>query len=363
MDPVSTSCDANVFKERDFSSTEIWQRLLSKTPYPLAAVIEVTSRCNLRCPHCYLAPARADDELSTAELLGLLDQMADMGVLILTITGGEPTIRSDFFEILCGAVDRRFVVVLKTNAAGFTADDARKMAECGLHELNASLYHTSFEKHDRFVGRAGAWNRTVAAMRAFKEAGRNVRASITVMNWNLDAALDLEQMCVDEGWRYTIDFRIEPRNDGGLEPTRYRATPNQLVEIVCRSAFLKRRLEDRSASAPVPDAAMCGVDTGLVIKPDGAVVSCVSIAGLVWGKVRDKRLADIWRDSTGRRKALRLRWGDSPLCASCGLISDCHRCPATGFIEHGNFTTPSALDCELAEVWREARLRLQRDDG
>jgi len=363
MDPVSTSCDANALEDLDFASTEIWRRLSSKNPYPLTAAIELTSRCDLRCPHCYVARSRLGEELSTYELLALLDQMADMGVLVLTLTGGEPTIRVDFFEILRAAVERRFVVVLKTNAAGLDGERVRALADAGLHELNASLYHTCAERHDEFVGREGAWRSTVAAMRAFNSAGRSVRASIMAMDWNLDDIPALERMCVDEGWRYTVDFRIEPRNDGGREPTRYRAAATLLVEAIRRSAFLMRRLETPAVSAPTKDSAMCGARTGLVVEPDGTVIPCVSLTGFRLGNIREKRLERIWLESEGRRNELAVRYGDHPKCASCELLSDCRRCPATGFIEHGNFTTPSALDCELAAVWRETRRRVERDVG
>ena len=361
MDTSATSCDPSAPEDLGFTSTETWRRLSEGHPFPLSAAYELTHRCDLHCPHCYVAPSQRGDELTTAEALGVLDQMAEMGVLVLAVTGGEPTVRRDFMEILRGALDRRFVVVLKTNAASLGDDEVRRMADWGLFELNASLYHTDSRQHDRFVGRAGAWEGTVAALRAFRGAGRNVRVSIMAMGWNLDAVIALEQMCESEGWRHAVDFRIEPRNDGSLEPARHRADANGLVDLVSRSAFLRRRLRPRADGASSAGPMMCGADTGLVIQPDGTVIPCVSLAGFRLGNVRDNKLAEIWRDSAERRAGLRLRWGDQPRCSGCDLLADCRRCPATGYIEHGDFTTPSALDCELAAVWREARLRLQRD--
>jgi radical SAM protein with 4Fe4S-binding SPASM domain len=361
MDPITTSCTPAAPEDLGYEATEIWRRLSERHPFPLSAAIELTHRCDLSCPHCYVAASPAAPELTTAELLDVLDQMVGMGVIVLTLTGGEPTVRGDFGEILRGALDRRFVVGLKTNAANLGPGDARRMADWGLYELCASLYHTVPEEHDRFVGRDGAWRNTVAALREFKDAGRCARASIMVTSANADAVAELEELCDREGWRYTVDIRIEPRTDGGQAPARLRAAPPVLAETVCRSAFLRRRLEVGSAASISADAAMCGADEGLVLQPDGIVIPCVSLPGIVLGDVRRHRLTDVWRESAAIREKLSVRWRDVPRCTGCDLLPDCRRCPATGFIEHGDFTTPSALDCELAAVWREARRRLQRD--
>ena len=82
---------------------------------PLGVQLDLTYRCNERCVHCYLDH---DDhgELSLAEILGLLDQLADAGVFFLTISGGEIFLRPDLFDILAHARRLLFAVKIKTNA-------------------------------------------------------------------------------------------------------------------------------------------------------------------------------------------------------------------------------------------------------
>src|ERR1700690_4145368 len=82
---------------------------------PLAVQVDLTYRCNERCVHCYLDH---DDhgEMTTAEIKHLLDELADAGVFILTLSGGEIMLRKDFFEILEYARERTFCIKLKTNA-------------------------------------------------------------------------------------------------------------------------------------------------------------------------------------------------------------------------------------------------------
>ena len=82
---------------------------------PLSVHLDITYRCNERCQHCYLEH-HGRDELSTAEIRKLLEQLADAGVFFLTISGGEPLVRSDCFEIITYARSLGFNVKLKTNA-------------------------------------------------------------------------------------------------------------------------------------------------------------------------------------------------------------------------------------------------------
>ena len=86
-----------------------------KLNIPLSVQLDLTYRCNERCVHCYLDH---DDhgEMTTAEIKHLLDEMADAGVFILTLSGGEIFLRKDFFEILEHARRLMFCVKLKTNA-------------------------------------------------------------------------------------------------------------------------------------------------------------------------------------------------------------------------------------------------------
>ena len=89
---------------------------------------EVTHRCNERCTHCYLAvlpPQRgADGELSTAACLAVIEQAAAMGVVNLTLSGGEALVRRDFWAIAAAAHDRRFVLRIFSNGLAITPTNA-----------------------------------------------------------------------------------------------------------------------------------------------------------------------------------------------------------------------------------------------
>src|SRR5262249_49386374 len=131
---------------------------------PISAHMDLTYRCNERCVHCYLDH---DDrgEMSTAEVTSLLDQMAEAGAFFLTLSGGEPLMRKDFFEIVEHARRRMFNVKLKTN--GLLIDEAKaiRLRELGVETVQISVYSHRSEIHDAITKIPGSLGRTIEAIR------------------------------------------------------------------------------------------------------------------------------------------------------------------------------------------------------
>ena len=94
---------------------------------PMSVQLDLTYRCNERCVHCYL-DHEDHGEMTTAEILGLLDQLAEAGVFFLTLSGGEIFMRKDLFEIMERARSLTFVVKLKTNAVMINRRKAQRIA-------------------------------------------------------------------------------------------------------------------------------------------------------------------------------------------------------------------------------------------
>ena len=110
-----------------------------KLNIPLSVQLDLTYRCNERCVHCYLDH---DDhgEMTTAEIKHLLDEMAEAGVFILTLSGGEIFLRKDFFELLEHARRLMFCVKLKTNAVLIREREAARIRDLGVESIQISIY-------------------------------------------------------------------------------------------------------------------------------------------------------------------------------------------------------------------------------
>lgn len=309
----------------------------------------LTSRCNLACPHCYEGRREGAVELDTREWLAVLDALAETGALILVASGGEPLLRSDLFDILEGAGERRFAVTLKTNGTLLTEERARRCWDLGVSKLDISLYHSVADKHDAFVGRRGSFDRSTEALRAFRALGGKVRASVVTMNWNAEDIPRLMDRCEREGWKYGVDLRVCVTVEGDRAPAAYRASADQIHRLLM-DRRLSNPIVDHEALPPAPDDELCGAGSkSVTIRPDGEVWPC-NLLPMSMGNVRQTPYPVILREATGRRAFSFGRWGDSEKCGGCELSFACTRCPGNAFLEHGDSAAPSDIDCMLAGV-------------
>lgn len=108
---------------------------------PLSVQLDLTYRCNEKCVHCYL-DHEDHGEMTTAEIKHLLREMAEAGVFILTLSGGEIFMRKDFFEILEYARELTFCIKLKTNAVLIREAQAARIRDLGVESIQVSVSRT-----------------------------------------------------------------------------------------------------------------------------------------------------------------------------------------------------------------------------
>jgi len=365
-----------------------WERIQQGHEFPLGVLYCVTERCALKCPHCYQVRGEVDSgcsrpagsipcrvepspgrscpgqrptdtrqvakssELTLAEIETLLDELVTLGVFRLTITGGEPALRTDLAEIVAAAWKRRFLISLKTSAALLSTDDVRRLRENGLSALHVSLYHIDPQQHDAFVGREGAWNSTMNAIEVFCALGGVVVVNAIAMNWNVDAISPLRELCERRDWSLTVDTKVTHRNDGDARPTELRAVGDTMVAAIKKLPKIKGKGPERTADDQL---CLAGVNT-VYVKPDGEVWPCPSMP-LSMGNIREKPLGEIWNESEVRKRVLAMRWGDCAKCATCGISRFCQRCPGEALQEHGSLARESTIDCAMADaharIWAE----------
>jgi len=158
-------------------------------------VWNATSRCNLRCVHCYAASAESEErrELTTDEGKKLIDDLADAGCPVILFSGGEPYLREDIFELGSYAANRGLRPVVSTNGTLITRDVAMKTRDAGFQYVGISLDGLP-ERHNRFRGSARAFQEALDGLRNCLEVGLKAGIRFTVTKENLadlDGTLDL----------------------------------------------------------------------------------------------------------------------------------------------------------------------------
>ncbi len=151
---------------------------------PLSVQLDLTYRCNEQCVHCYLDH---DDhgEMTTVEIKHLLKEMAEAGVFILTLSGGEIFMRKDFFEILEYARALTFCIKLKTNAVLIREAQAARLRDLGVESIQVSIYSHRPEVHDAITKVPGSLRRSVNAIRFLKSQGLKVIIANVLMTENM----------------------------------------------------------------------------------------------------------------------------------------------------------------------------------
>ena len=316
---------------------------------PLSVQLDLTYRCNERCVHCYL-DHEDHGEMTTAEIKHLLDEMADAGVFILTLSGGEIFLRKDFFDILEYArLERQFCVKLKTNAIMIHERQAAKIRDIGVESIQISIYSHRPEVHDAITLVPGSLQRSLDAARFLKSQGLRVIFANVLMVQNLQDYQGVRALAEELGVECTLDPTITPMMDGdrsvlnlGLkqEALRHVFRDKELVGDVDEFCTVGAPADENELSA-LPCSAG---HTTCYVSPYGDVFPCVQFP-LPTGNVRNERFVDIWRHSERMNEVRSIRLKDLTTCTSCSHVGSCTRCPGLAFME-GNMRGPSSQDCE-----------------
>ena len=323
---------------------------------PSAVIFQVTDKCNYRCVHCYQEHTHKK-ELGTGEVIGIFDQIAELGVLFLTLMGGEFFVRKDADELLSAAHDRGFAIKLLTT--GHHVDDRRADHIASLQPIRVdlSVYGPNADIHDSVTERCGSWERTVAAAKRLVERGVRVEVKSPVMNVNADSLPELADLAESLGAHASFDTMVTGMENGELGPTSLRARDEQLAEF-----FADRRAgiwESLVANAHVADeqlpvdATPCQAGQAVLgINPQGHVWPCNSLP-VDCGDLRETTLRDIWFESQEMLRIRHLKWSDIPECRVCELRRHCSRCHAVAMLEDGRLAGPALESCRQAVIKRD----------
>ena len=316
---------------------------------PISVHMDLTYRCNERCVHCYLDH---DDrgEMSTDEIKGILDQLAEAGVFFLTLSGGEPFMRKDLFEIIAHARSLLFNVKVKTNGLMIGEQEAHQLHELGVENLQISVYSHRAEVHDGITKIKGSLERTKDAIRFLRAQGLKITIANVMMRPNLGDQAGVRELAEELGCLYTLDPTITPHIDGDMSLLRLRIPTHELEKLMHSPELVGGDADEYCAPAAAADedtldSTPCSAGhTACYISPYADVFPCVQFP-LPTGNLRRQKFLDIWNDSPQMNEVRSIRLKDLATCSGCGHLAGCTRCPGLAYME-GNMRGPSSADCE-----------------
>lgn len=298
---------------------------------PICLTWELTYGCNLACRHCLSSSGRRDPaELSPAEARRVVDELADMRVFYVNIGGGEPTIRSDFYDLVAYCVSRRVGVKFSTNGTTLSAERARWLAGMDYVDLQISIDGANAQTNDAIRG-PGSFAAAMRAMELLSSAGfEGFKVSVVVTSQNVGQLDDLARLADSFGAQLRLT-RLRPSGRGAgvwaeLHPSadQQRQLYRWLREhphVLTGDSFFHLSALGES----LPGLNMCGAGRVVcLIDPIGDVYACpfVMHERFKAGNVREAGgFGALWRSS---ELFLSLREPQSAgACASCGAYDAC----------------------------------------
>ena len=330
---------------------------------------ETTRNCNLACVHCRASATCGPytGELNTQAALRLLDQIAAIGRPIVILTGGEPLLRPDIFEIARYGTSKGLRMVMAPNGTLITPEIATQLAEAGIKRISVSIDGATADDHDRFRGVVGAFQGAQRGIANARAAGIEFQINTTVTKTNLDqipAILKLAEqlgavahhifLLVPTGrGKYIVDQEIDARE---YEQTlnwfydQRNATPLQL-KATCAPHYhriLRQRAKAEGQTISFQTHGLDAVTRGCLagsgfcfISHRGIVQPC-GFLDLNCGDVTQASFEQIWRHSKAFQK-LRDPNLLSGKCGYCEFRKVCGGCRARAFEASGDYLAAEPL--------------------
>ncbi len=330
---------------------------------------EVTRSCNLACIHCRAAAQDHpyENELTTRECCRFMDQVAEVARPIMILTGGEPLLRPDIFDIAAYGNDKGFRMTMAVNGTLLTRDLARRMIESGIQRISVSLDGSTAASHDAFRQVEGAFDGALRGLGHARDEGLEFQINTTITRHNLHEVPAIQELAVSLGAVAHHIFLLVPTGRGkdlaeqAITAAQYEETLHWFYErkdqvplqlkATCAPHYYRILRQRAHAEGRKVDFNTFGLDAVTRGCLGGTAFCFVSHVGQVQpcgyleldcGNIREKTFGEIWENSPVFRN-LRDYGKFEGKCGKCEYVRVCGGCRARAYESTGNYLAEEPL--------------------
>jgi len=336
---------------------------------PRLVAWEVTRRCNLNCVHCRASAERGPypGELEGPKSLEIIDQIAGLGKSVVILTGGEPLLREDIFDLARYGTERGLRMVMATNGTLLTPVIAERIRSSGIQRVSISLDGANAEEHDKFRQVQGAYQASLKGIEILKEAGIEFQVNTTITKHNYRRCREILDSVMHLGAVAHHLFLLVPTGraremaDQEIDALEYEKLLlwfNQMqkkvpihLKATCAPHFyriLRQEAHKRGEKVDFQTYGLDAVTRGCL----GGISFCfISYKGMVQpcgylelkcGNLKEESFETIWANSQVFDR-LRDFSAYKGKCGRCEYVKFCGGCRARAFEATGDFMTEEPL--------------------
>lgn len=319
---------------------------------PIMAKFELLYQCNLKCIHCANITERWKEDggedtggiLKTEEVKHIIDQLYDIGTMLISFTGGEIFARKDIWEIIRYAHGKNFLIELLTNGTLMTEADVEILKNYRVTSVQISIYSHIPAVHDAVTGVPGSYRRSMNLIRCLIANKINTSMVTALMKTNFQDCKKIKQLAHHMGIKHTYLHPIFERDDGSRDVYQLRLTRDKILD------FYLENLDEIPDKKRDIDGVICYAGTNQCsISPFGDLSPCFHvILPINPGNLMKRPLKDIWTNSKELDDFRRLNIRHLNGCSQCTVLHHCRICPGLNMRANNNPLEPARVCCDYA---------------
>lgn len=349
------------------STQEFMAEYFENKPQLISLHIEITSKCNERCVHCYIPHENKVNSMDSEMFFNILEQCRKMNLLHLTISGGEPMSHEGFIDFLNRCNEYNFSVNVLSNLTLLNEKILDEMKKNPLLCVQTSLYSMDAEIHDAITQVKGSFEKTKNAVLMLLENDIPLQISCPIMKQNMHCYSDVVNWGKEHNINVGSDYVIIAKYNHTIENLKNRLSLDDVRQILSNrisNSLLSESAEKENEEKKITelDDNVCSVcRSSMCISENGNVYPCAGWQDYVLGNINETTLDAIWKNSEKVQYLRNLCWRDFPKCIQCEAKEFCTMCMVRNANESstGNPLEVNKYFCQIAELNKEMSLNIK----
>lgn len=361
------------FQQND--AEERYMEIIDKHKIPFVVMIELTYNCNEKCVHCFNPGAsrnenekstRADrEEIDVSHYEKLLNDLQQMGVVKIILTGGDPFIKKDVWKLIEMIYNRDFALDIYTNGLALLGR-VENLAKFYPRSVGLSVYSAKDNIHDSITRVKNSLKKTLLVATDIADYGIPIYFKCPIMYHNSTSYYTVSELAKQYGAIPQIDINLINSVDGDTSITEQLQVDGELLEIILRDPniplYVGKEAPNYGSQEKDKNQTFCGAGTNLMnITPEGDVTPCNSFP-TQFGNLKERSFLEIWNNSKTLNVWQHTVIADYEECGTHERCGFCNRCPGQSYIEHGTPLKASSANCHIASARMNLAKKLIRGE-